>query len=360
MRDRDTPLKLVRLWPNMMQGCYEELDILAGAKEDETVWWPDYCRLPVNATVTYLQKSGVDRKQAAVMASELTACWMWRKDRIMYCFDRSLAEVLAEQAKESDDAEVLPAELLLHPPQPIVYIRTPGLVEQVDGFFYWVDYDITRKDAALRVQWVLEDMSQSFGQAMHITPGATLRACAWETIKASRENLGAPAVVELKPVAEMAGTLLSALQLVLYLAAENSEVAEEPAGMEPSPAEGTAGENIVSIADREKEVRSYFVGARIGAAIRRARADASRQGRGGGARKRLHSRRGHWHHYWTGPKDGQRMLILKWTAPTFIHANDGDAGERNVVSFPAKEGQAAQGDCAGCPASPDGRPGGAF
>lgn len=72
MRDRNTPLKLVRLWPKTIQGCYEQLDILAGAKEDETLWWPDYCRLPVNATVTYLQKCGMDKRQAAVMASELT------------------------------------------------------------------------------------------------------------------------------------------------------------------------------------------------------------------------------------------------------------------------------------------------
>lgn len=332
MRDRNTPLKLVRLWPKMMQGCYEELDILAGAKEDETIWWPDYCRLPVNATVTYLQKSGMDKKQAAVMAAELTACWMWRQNKVEYCFDRSLTEALAEQAMESDDTDVLPAELLLHSARPIIYIRTPGLLDGVDGFFYWVDYDITRKDAALRVQWVLEDMSHSFGQAMHIAPGATLRECAWETIKASRENLGAPAVVELKPVAEMAGAFLSAIQLVLYLAAENSEVTEDLAGMESVPMGAGAGEKVISIADREREVRSYSVGAWIGAVIRRARMEDP----GAGARKRLHSRRGHWHHYWTGPKDGERTLILKWTAPTFIHAGGGDKREGNVVSFPAE------------------------
>ena len=175
MKDRDTPLKLVRLWPRMIRGCYEELDILAGAKADETVWWPDYCRLPVNATVTYLQKTGMDWKEASVVASELTACWLWRHSRVVFRFDRSLAEVLAGQAMESDDTDVLPAQLLLHPREPIVYIKAPGLLEQVDGFFYWVDYDIPRKGAALRVQWVQKDMGRSFGQAMHISPGATLR-----------------------------------------------------------------------------------------------------------------------------------------------------------------------------------------
>lgn len=335
MRDRNTPLKLVRLWPKMIQGCYEQLDILAGAKEDKTLWWPDYCRLPVNATVTYLQKCGMDRRQASVMASELTACWMWRKNKVVCSFDRSLAEMLAEQARESDDTDVLPAEVLLHPPLPIVYIRTPGLLEQIDGFFYWVDYDITRRDAALRVQWVQEDMSRSFGQAMHITPGATLRECAWDTIKASRENLGAPAVVEVKPVAEMAGTLLSALQLVLYLVAENSEVTEDPAGRGFASIDG--GKKVVSITDPEREIKSYSVGRRIGGVIRRARLEDSGQDGGEAVRKRPHSRRGHWHHYWTGPRDGERTLILKWTAPTFIHVNDGELGEKNIVSFPGKK-----------------------
>lgn len=333
MRDRNTPLKLVRLWPKTIQGCYEQLDILAGAKEDETLWWPDYCRLPVNATVTYLQKCGMDKRQAAVMASELTACWLWRKNKVAYEFDPSLIEVLSEQARESDDTDVLPAELLLHPPHPIIYIRTPGLLERIDGFFYWVDYDITRKDAALRVQWVLEGMSHSFGQALHIAPGATLRECAWETIKASRENQGVPAVVEVRPVAEMAGAFLSALQLVLYLAAENSEVTEDPA--RPYALAG-AGEKAASATDPE-EIKSYSVGMRIGGMIRRARLEDSGQDGGESARKRLHSRRGHWHHYWTGPRGGERTLILKWTAPTFIHASGGEPEEGNIVSFPGKE-----------------------
>ena len=334
MKDRDTPLKLVRLWPRIIRGCYEELDILAGAKADETVWWPDYCRLPVNATVTYLQKTGMDWKEASVVASELTACWLWRHSRAVFRFDRSLTEVLAGQAMESDDTDVLPAQLLLHPLEPIVYIKAPGLLEQVDGFFYWVDYDIPRKGAALRVQWVQKDMGRSFGQAMHISPGATLRECVWDTIKASRENLGEPAVVELKPVAEMAGPLLSALQLVLYLAAENSEVAEEPGPALP-PAQAGRGEKVVSLADQEGEIRAYRVGARIGAAIRRAKREEPGQEAGDGGRRRPHSRRGHWHHYWTGPRDGERTLILKWTAPTFIHAGGGDEG--NVVHFPMGE-----------------------
>ena len=36
-----------------------------------------------------------------------------------------------------------------------------------------------------------------------------------------------------------------------------------------------------------------------------------------------HSRRGHWHHFWTGAKDKpeERKLVLKWVAPTMIHGD---------------------------------------
>ena len=43
------------------------------------------------------------------------------------------------------------------------------------------------------------------------------------------------------------------------------------------------------------------------------------------------SRRGHWHHYWVGPRDGDRELILKWVAPMFINSGD------NIVTiYPVK------------------------
>ena len=36
-------------------------------------------------------------------------------------------------------------------------------------------------------------------------------------------------------------------------------------------------------------------------------------------RKSLHVRRAHWHHYWIGKQDGERRLVLKWVAPSYIH-----------------------------------------
>ena len=53
----------------------------------------------------------------------------------------------------------------------------------------------------------------------------------------------------------------------------------------------------------------------------------------GGTPKSPHSRRGHWHHFWTGAKNSDdRKLILKWIAPTFINKNlSTDSVQLNIV-----------------------------
>lgn len=35
-----------------------------------------------------------------------------------------------------------------------------------------------------------------------------------------------------------------------------------------------------------------------------------------------HTRRAHWHHYWIGPKSGERKLILHWIAPVFVSGTE--------------------------------------
>lgn len=41
---------------------------------------------------------------------------------------------------------------------------------------------------------------------------------------------------------------------------------------------------------------------------------------GHGSAKSPHSRKGHWHHFWTGKRGTEeRKLILKWVAPMFIN-----------------------------------------
>ena len=71
-------------------------------------------------------------------------------------------------------------------------------------------------------------------------------------------------------------------------------------------------------AKRRSTASWYEVGYRIGSELRAYRRSTSRTLGGGGWTVRPHMRRAHWHHYWVGPRDGERKLVLKWLAPTMV------------------------------------------
>lgn len=71
-------------------------------------------------------------------------------------------------------------------------------------------------------------------------------------------------------------------------------------------------------AKRRSQATWHDVGYRIGSELRsynRARSVSSEHL---GGTVRPHMRRAHWHHYWTGPRDGERKLVLKWLPPTMV------------------------------------------
>lgn len=333
MKEKDVPLKLIRSWERRIPRCYEQLDYLADAKKDGEIWWPDWCPLPISAAFTLLvDRVGLARKEAAEYAAELTACWMWRQNKIVYAFDADLMRALVEQAKDMEDTDVLPVELLLHLPYPIIYVKTPEFVQYVDGFFAWNEWDVNRKAPELRVQMVIDDYTHSVPMVLHLIPGGTIRDCVRDTFETVMEYTETPTIVQ--SGASDARVILSAIQMLLYLTAENADVEDQPA---PVRIERTGEKTARIIQDKAGEVIAKDVGVRVGSALRKAYSTRAKSAKGEttGLRRRAHTRRGHWHHYWTGPLDGERKLILKWTAPTIIHPEDGR--EDNVMVFPVKK-----------------------
>lgn len=344
MKDRDTPLPLVRKWEKMVPGVYAQMDHLHQAKADGEIQWPDYCQLPIEAAFTLLQEQeDLSPADAAAGAAELTACWIWRRSKIVYSFDPDLARALAEQAEDVEDADVLPCDLLVHLPYPCVYIKAPGLLEGTDGFFAWIEYDLNTKKTELRVQWVLTDMRHSVPQVLHLLPGETIKVCILDTIHTTQENLGED--IKLQDVDVGAARLvLSAIQLVLYLVSENAEVEQAPISIERGHTAGKVTTVRKAQEDKASQVKEMSVGVRVGAALRKAHTTASSgKPASTGGTKRSHTRRGHWHHYWAGPKQGERTLLLKWTAPTIIHPDAG-VGD-NVVIYPVKHDKGGGGLC---------------
>lgn len=344
LTDKETPLRLVRSLGHDLPGVYEQLSNLQDAWRN----MPDYdprCAIPISVAYTYLvevhKATDVD---AAQLASGITACYLWRQTPVVYDFDADLAAMLYEQADDMDEEQTLPWEVLLHLPYPCVYIKAPGMRQGVDGFFVWIEKDINRQVLELRIQTLDDGMDKTIPSTIHLLPGATLGECLEDTKKVIRINfkenknqMQVPDEVIEAVLKDMTLLIVRPLQLTLYLCAANAEidVRQEPRIVVQRP-----GKQKQSKQERKaSDVAAFDVGVRLGASIRRASNPkvvytSSPDSAGTGSPKRPHSRRGHWHHYWAGPRDGDRTLLLKWTAPTFIHA--GDAGEDNVLQVPVK------------------------
>lgn len=329
MKDKETPLPLVRLWTKIAPDAFEKLDQLLSAKDE--IGWPDYCPLPIGAAFTYLVEcQGVTFEEAAAGAAELTACWAWRRNKVIYRFDNELATLLNDQAQEMDELSVLPTELLLHLPYPCIYVQT-HIFEGLDGFWSWIEYDTDEHHMEFRVQWVNAEKTHSFPCVLHLLPEKTLQECILDTINTTAENLGSEIMFKEVQKSDIA-PVLPALQFVLYLQSQNAEIDE----VVPMTIRKEKNSYQI-IRDKASEISERTVGVRIGTAIRKYKAKAgspAQEEQRPGGTKRPHSRRGHWHHYWTGPLNGERKLILKWTAPTFIHFDDKDDGD--TVIFPVK------------------------
>lgn len=70
------------------------------------------------------------------------------------------------------------------------------------------------------------------------------------------------------------------------------------------------------------DLKMHDLGIRIGAALRTHRT-TSGNATGTGNPVTPHVRRAHWHRFWTGPRDGERHLVLRWLPPIPVNLDKG-------------------------------------
>lgn len=329
LNENDTPLALVRKWQNKIPSCYAALDNVVATMSHI---WPDVCPVPISAAyAVVMQLGGGDRYDATIACAEMTACYAWRKHKIIYRFDPDLSAELAAQARDYKSEDTLPIDIMLHPPYPCVYISCPGVLgEYVHGFFAWIEWDTNRSIYEFRVQNVMKNMQKSLPLMLDLC-GDTLQACIGATISESARNGSRPFPV---PKVEEMQIILTALNHYLYICSADADT-------EPDPVQSRITRRTPEIRDKFREIELKNVGVRIGSALRRSRypghTEQSERTPGTGVKKRPHTRRGHWHHYWTGPKSNpqERKLILKWTHPILVGASE--AEEQPAIIIPIKK-----------------------
>ena len=124
--------------------------------------------------------------------------------------------------------------------------------------------------------------------------------------------------------------MMQCLQIVLYILAQNADII-------PDPEQTTITKRGKTIKDKYSEIRKWDVGYRIGNELRKQKTIPTDYQGGTHNSPRPHIRRGHWHHFWTGPRNdiSQRKLILKWLSPMAIAV--GDDEDTPVVFHEVKE-----------------------
>lgn len=115
------------------------------------------------------------------------------------------------------------------------------------------------------------------------------------------------------------------INALLYLCADNAEVQE-------SEVTKSTYKPRKEIKNKFSEVRQWECGYRYGASIRKKKVHHEKSERNQDEQTEFcmkikrslpaHTRRAHWHHYWIGPRSGERKLILHWIAPVFVSGTE--------------------------------------
>lgn len=323
LTESQTPLPLVRQWTDLIPHLWEDFDTAADMirrEADPRVAAEPELSAALSIITATTPPHAASRAATAQAVFDLYCCAVWRRHKVVYSFDPDLAAELVRQADEWDDTSALPIEALLHPPYQCCYIAAPGAVDpNFIGFFpYIVRAIVTDGEPVLALTAVYKEGDElgAHTELFHLA-GTTVGDCIEQTYRTAR-RVPHDADGEVNFDKQ---TNLRLLNLYLYICAQNADVAQAPA---PTYRPRKAG---APIRDRYREVQSYDTGIIIGSALRKAAAvqrAAPSSGEPTGRHVRAHTRRGHWHHFWTGRKSSpeERKLVLKWVAPALVGGKD--------------------------------------
>lgn len=283
--------------------------------------WPDWCYAPMAASFAVASKGKADtfyEKWSFVsLSAEIAALAPWRISKEVFVIDEELKKLLSEQGGETD----IPTEILLSLPYQCFYIELDNfLISGVHccGVFVHLEYDVNNGDRELRLLYLADD-GRTLGMPIHIDEKnlmENLKHTAREAWRNARVGVSEDTLEELEY------DLGQTLQLILYILANNADI-------EPNSEQALITKRSATIKDKYSEIRKWNVGERIGNAIRKSRLVPKDEAKDISeptthASPRAHMRRGHWHHFWTGPRSApeERKLILRWVAPTAIGVSD--------------------------------------
>lgn len=316
LRPKQILKQIGRTWPE----AWQQVKQFRAGKGKDLPDWPDWCYIPIAAGVAIATQGNDSKLHQAILDFKLspavvTAAAAWRVSQGVYRFDADLYNSLTSQPLDGN----VPCEILKRMPEWCVYIETINgtyFDKPMDGFWAHLEYDVNTGTEELRFVFLFLDGKTS-NLPIHLGD-YTLEESLDKMRQLAEKNadkLGLPSVLPPELGSNIAVEIMPYLQLVLYLCAENADM---PKIQHPQTRVRMSGQ-----VDVPRETRHWTVGERIGAGIRKYRNQETQEHQGGThASPRAHIRRAHWHSFWTGPRDGQRKLILRWLPPIPVGVDD--------------------------------------
>lgn len=311
---------------------WQQVKSFRAGKGKDLPGWPDWCYIPIAAGIA-IATQGDDSviyqtAFSAISPAIITAAAAWRISKGVYRFDAELYNALISQPLDGN----IPCDVLKRLPEWCVYIETIGarfLGRPIVGFWAHLEKDMSDDREELRLVLMCKD-GPNIPIPIHLgewTLDEGLKRMQGEAEK--QAMTGFPRIDYVSDIAPL-------VQLVLYLCAENLDMPRVPA--HPNTRVRRSGQ-----VDVARKVRTWDVGVRIGATIRKYRntepygddTDAEEADHRGTS-PRPHIRRAHWHHYWTGPRDGERTLILRWLPPIPVNVGIDTDDDLPIVIRPVK------------------------
>lgn len=326
------PLTLLKYISQKYQGCWEIIEQTRKERgmEKSKIWtgkpvvWKDWCYIPMGTCLSIVERenrslSSLNMEQFLISnrdAALMQVLAPWRQSKEIFSFDEELVKDLEEESKYTVNMTI-PANIFLKLPYQGMYIET----SERTGFFVCLENDPVRGDKELRFVFVDADTTNDNEP---LIPGY-ISFEDNETIGEQVKKMYEPLNATDKMQAEIARQLASAFQLVLYLCSKQPDLRQTKKPVKRSAV----------VHDSYREVRQWDVGIRYGNAIRSYQKkieedshndDYAITKRKSHAPMRPHIRRGHFHHYWVGPrnKPAERKQELIWLEPTFVNAGDAD------------------------------------
>lgn len=301
---------------NRMMKAYPEtgkmVDYLWSGRGVDLPDWPDWCLLPISGWYAIVSTSNGVTELRPPLTSDLTslaAVGTWRYSQGIYRIDPDVLTALTD----SPICGNIPSEVLFRLPEWCVYAETPGrqwMDETYHGFWAHLEWDASTKMTELR--FLLDCESGPMSLALHVGPWTITDAL--DRMFTETKKQGMKHGVDFDPspedVQEAAAYTSPLVSILLYLCSEGPEInnARQP-GVSPMRARPTKTKRGWRLFPAPGP-RIWTTGEHLGAKLRQAVS-----GDPTGRTVRAHLRRGHWHGYWKGPRQGERKFIYHWLHP---------------------------------------------